>query len=541
MPEFTQHRLRLVFDFLKQNFLRAHAEKVSCLGGRSKSRGLSMAMTDRSSYKIGIGSQSGSSMKLGLAIGAIVAADVNRLKLFGNKLTLDVSLYPDGITRMSVMSNPEAWLLILKKYATATGMDKWPGNPAASEQQLAAVEERLKIKLPPSYRTFLSVSNGWRFDSEFTPVIRAAEKIRWFRKEHKDWYEAYQMSAEPLCVMEKDYFDYAKQDCVVFEIKHLAQVLCISEIGDDAVVLLNPMVVWPDGEWETWFFSNSSPGATRYRSFADWMSQELDQSFGQTLTPGELPTVYLDAPTKPDRRIRPREKVLVLEDVLKKLKSKKDSERVKAAQQLARLGGKQAIDALVEALNDPEWRVRWNAADSLSILRPPEALEALINAADGSLDGVNTNAIGALAGYTDERSAQFLLKILEGGGYNASTASYALHKRGDVRAIKHLLHFLTSVEPEDQRIQHIGDIAGRLIYHFEDAGYDALEPLMSHPNRKIRSRAHRDICDLAFCPADKTLRRKAYELLKRCLETETDEELRKSIEISIEISAKKNL
>jgi HEAT repeat protein len=442
---------------------------------------------------------------------------------------------------MNAMSNPEEWLPFLKKYAAAADVEEWPGNPGASEQQLLAAEKRLKVKLPPSYRAFLSASNGWRFASDTTPVIRAVEKIRWFRKEHKDWYEAFQMSAEPLCVMEKDYFDYAKQDCVVFEIKHLAQALCISEIGDDAVVLLNPMVVWPDGEWETWFFSNSSPGATRYRSFAYWMSQELDQSFEQTLTPGELPTVYLDAPTKPDRRIRPREKMLVLEDVLKKLKSKKDQERVKAAQQLGRLGGKQAIDALMEALNDPVWRVRWNVADSLGILRPPEALEALIKAADGSLDGVNTNAIGALAGYTDERSAQFLLKILAGGGHNASTASYALYKRGDIRAIKHLLHFLTSVESEDQRIQHIGDIAGRLIYHFEDAGYNALEPLMSHPNRKIRGRAQLGICDLAFCPADKTLRRKAYELLKRCLETETDAELRKSIEISIQISAKKNL
>lgn len=217
-------------------------------------------------------------------------------------------------------------------------MGECPGNLGASEQDLIAVEERLKIKLPPSYRSFLNASNGWRFVSATAPVIRAVEKIRWFRKEHKDWYEAYQMSAEPLCIMEKDYFDYAKQDCVEFEIKHLAQALCISEMGDDSVVLLNPMVVWPDGEWETWFFSNSAPGATRYRSFANWMSEELDQSFGQPQTPGELPTVYLDAPTKPDRRIRPREKVLVLEKVLKKLESTKEEDRVKAVKQLARLG-----------------------------------------------------------------------------------------------------------------------------------------------------------------------------------------------------------
>ncbi len=336
--------------------------------------------------------------------------------------------------------------------------------------------------------------------------------------------------------MEKDYFDYAKQDCADFEIKHLAQALCISEIGDDAVLLLNPMVVWPDGEWETWFFSNSSPGATRYRSFADWMSQELDQSFEQTPIPGELPSVYIDAPTKPDRRIRPREKVLVLEDVLKKLKSKKDLERVKAAQQLGRLGGKRAVDALVESLkNDPVWEVRWNVADSLGLLRPPEALEALITAAaDGLLDSANANAISALAGYKDERSAQFLLKMLENGGYYASTAGYVLAKRGDVRAIKPMLHSLVSKAEDSRATWHN-------LNEFEGAGYDVLEPLMSNIDVEIRKRAERCICSLAHHAKDRIVRRKAFELLQRCLESEADAELRKSLEISIQICANKNL
>jgi hypothetical protein len=46
-------------------------------------RGLSIASTDLSSKMMEIGSQPGSSMKLGLAIRAMVAAAVNRLKLFG--------------------------------------------------------------------------------------------------------------------------------------------------------------------------------------------------------------------------------------------------------------------------------------------------------------------------------------------------------------------------------------------------------------------------------------------------------------------------
>jgi hypothetical protein len=304
------------------------------------------------------------------------------------------------------------------------------------------------------------------------------------------------------------------------------------------------MVVWPDGEWEAWFFANWLPGATRYRSFADWMRQELDQLLNQPFThtanPGELPTVYLDAPGKPDRRIRPREEVLVLEIVLERLRSKKKSDRVKAAQQLGLLGGKQAVEALLDALkNDPEKEVRWRAADSLGLLGAPEAVEALIAAIDDPL--VNTTAIHALAGFNDERSAQCLLKRLEEAGMYATTATYPLAKRGDVRGIKHLIHFLTATASENPSVQHIGDIAGRLIAQFEDAGYLALEPLMFHPDIKIRGRAERGISDLAYCAKKKSVRMKAYELLRRCLETETNPGLREGLEISIKISANKNL
>ena len=433
------------------------------------------------------------------------------------------------------MPTTEEWMVVLKKYAAAAGLDAFPANAGASEDQLAAAEERLKIKLPPSYRTFLSASNGWKFASDMTPILRPIEKNRWFRKEHKDWYEAYQMSAEPLSVMEKDYFDYAKQDCAVFEIKHLAQALCISDIGDDAVVLLNPMVIWPDGEWETWFFSDSSPGATRYRSFADWMCEELDQPFERTPVPGELPTVYLDAPGKPDRRVRRREKVLVLEKVLKKLKSDDQWERCKATDQLGRLGGGQAVDALIDALNDPIPEVRWHAASSLELLHPPEALEALITAAaDGEYGKANDNAIGALAAYNDERSAQLLLKILEGGGFYAGVAGYALAKRRDARAIKPMLDSLISKAGDSGATWHT-------LTQFEGAGFEVLEPLRAHPDVEIRKRAEKCIGSLAHHAKDRIIRRKAFELLQQCLTTETDGELRRSIEIHVEISAKKNL
>ena len=265
------------------------------------------------------------------------------------------------------------------------------------------------------------------------------------------------------------------------------------------------------------------------------MCEELDQPLERTPVLGELPTVYLDAPNKSDRRIRRREKVLVLEKVLKKLKSDDYWERCKAADQLGRLGGKQAIDALIEALNDPIPEVRWHAASSLELLHPPEALEALITAAaDGEYGKANDNAIGALAAYNDERSAQLLLKILESSGFFAGVAGYALAKRKDARAIKPMLDSLVSKAQDSRMTWHT-------LTEFEGAGYDVLEPLMAHADVAIRWRAEKCIGSLAHHAKDRVIRRKAYDLLQRCLETETDAELRKSIETSIQISAKKNL
>lgn len=189
----------------------------------------------------------------------------------------------------------------------------------------------------------------------------------------------------------------------------------------------------------------------------------------------------------------------------------------------------------MEALNDPVCYVFWNAAESLGILRPPEAVEALITAAaDGSLERANSNAIGALGNFNDERSAQFLLEILEGGGYCASTAAYALAKRGDVRAIKPMVNSLISKAEDSRATWHV-------LSEFEVAGYAELEPLMNHADVKIRTRAENCIGSLAHHAKDRKIRRKAYELLQSRLETEPDAMLRESIEISIKISASKNL
>ncbi|GAA1027256.1 MULTISPECIES: SMI1/KNR4 family protein [Amycolatopsis] len=55
----------------------------------------------------------------------------------------------------------------------------WPGREPASEEDVVAAEERLRVQLPPAYRSFLLTSNGWRA-TPCSAGLRAAAGIGWF-------------------------------------------------------------------------------------------------------------------------------------------------------------------------------------------------------------------------------------------------------------------------------------------------------------------------------------------------------------------------
>lgn len=444
---------------------------------------------------------------------------------------------------VSPLQTAGEWNEFLRSFAAAIG-GEWPGSPALSEEHLLSVENRLKIKLPPSYRAFLLVSNGWRRASREVPVLRPVEKIEWFKKEHRDWVQAYvdpMQGMGALLPAEQDYFNYGGEKSSDFEPKHLAHALCISEIGDDAVLLLNPMVIWPDGEWEAWLFANWIPGAIRYRSFADWMRHEhaglTDDTFKHSTIPGELPTVYLDGPAKVERRARPRENILAFDAVKKDLASNTRSRRLKAVRQLGRIANEGAVTVLLGLLkSDYDYHVRCEAAEVLGKIHAQQAIEALI-AVSTEESHVTSSAVEALGNFNDEVSAQRLLRMVEEDGPSGCVATHALAKRNDSRAVPLLVAKLVSDYPADR---HTGNIAGRLIADFQGAGLAALEPLAIDADMEIRRRAIVGLGDLAFAATEKLVKAKAHELLRKSLETETDSELRRLLEVQIEITAKKS-
>jgi hypothetical protein len=130
---------------------------------------------------------------------------------------------------------------------------QWLGAPGASEAQIQALEERIGRPLPPSYRTFLETSNGFRWPSSFIPRMLGAEEVEYFRVRNAGWAAAYRDTYPNL------------GDC-----------LEVSAVGDAAVILLNLNGLHGNGEGGAYFFANWVPGARPYPSLYAFLEWELD-------------------------------------------------------------------------------------------------------------------------------------------------------------------------------------------------------------------------------------------------------------------------
>jgi hypothetical protein len=162
----------------------------------------------------------------------------------------------------------------------------WFGTQGATEENLLQLEQRLGKTLPPSYRQFLSFSNGWEHPTPFIYKLWSTSDTQWFCIRYQEWIDAWDVNRYP--VSDEEYSLYGRRQTEAIRTEYLHTALEISDIGDSAIFLLNPQIVTPDGEWEAWFFANWLPGARRYRSFWELMQGEyasllqILESFEQT-------------------------------------------------------------------------------------------------------------------------------------------------------------------------------------------------------------------------------------------------------------------
>ncbi|MFF3563654.1 SMI1/KNR4 family protein [Streptomyces sp. NPDC002574] len=136
-----------------------------------------------------------------------------------------------------------------------------PGRPAADEAAIVAAEERLGRRLPPSYREFLAVSDGWHVD-ETAGVYQLGgiADIDWFRDPH---------GMTPL--YEQDLGDDPREEDVLLA-GMWRRAMRLETDSDMSNALLDPGDSDEDGEWALWVFRGwSGELPRRYASFRAYM------------------------------------------------------------------------------------------------------------------------------------------------------------------------------------------------------------------------------------------------------------------------------
>jgi hypothetical protein len=151
----------------------------------------------------------------------------------------------------------------------------WMGFPPATEQEIAALEERLDCALPPSYRTFLATSNGWRQTGYTIFEVWPCTKVAWLMERNSALAEAWMESSRGAAITDEKYAVYGpEQDSTWMRAEYLPRCLEISSEGDASILLLNPEIVFPDGEWEALQLASWYPGAYRFRSFRELLENQ---------------------------------------------------------------------------------------------------------------------------------------------------------------------------------------------------------------------------------------------------------------------------
>jgi hypothetical protein len=154
----------------------------------------------------------------------------------------------------------------------------WLGFDGASEPDLQALEHRLGVRLPPSYRTFLATCNGWRTTGPEMIQLWPTEGVSRLRDIDPQIIAIWSNDTGLHRIPDEECFVYGdKQVCTNIRREHIADMLAVSsrDWANQDYPWLNPNVVFDDGEWEVWHFSVEYPGAPRFRSFRELMHDEL--------------------------------------------------------------------------------------------------------------------------------------------------------------------------------------------------------------------------------------------------------------------------
>ncbi|MFB6517156.1 SMI1/KNR4 family protein [Streptomyces sp. NPDC056401] len=138
---------------------------------------------------------------------------------------------------------------------------RWLGADPATEADIAAMEDRLGRTMPPSYREFLRVSDGWRHTGAFVWKLAGTREAHW----HDD---ASGLGED----FDEAWGDEDNPEEVRAQVGLWSRALQLDVESDITFVLLDPEDVGPDGEWAVRVWASwRAADPERYPSFAAFM------------------------------------------------------------------------------------------------------------------------------------------------------------------------------------------------------------------------------------------------------------------------------
>ena len=176
----------------------------------------------------------------------------------------------------AILLNSNEWNGLISQEARSSG---WCGAQPAEEIDILGAEQRLGITLPSSYRAFLTVSNGWHPFSSFIERLLPVQEIGPFQTADPQRLALLLNWHQVDDVPDSVYLDYeTPENSEVLRLRYYPDCILVGKpygVESD-MLLLNPQVIFPDGEWETIFFANWIPGNQRFRSFRAFVEHSID-------------------------------------------------------------------------------------------------------------------------------------------------------------------------------------------------------------------------------------------------------------------------
>jgi RHS repeat-associated protein len=176
----------------------------------------------------------------------------------------------------SILLRTERWRVEISGDVLSSG---WCGQPPATDAEIRLGEERLGVSLPPSYREFLKLSNGWRPFSSFVERIYPLEEVERLRIANPDYLAEIQKYYQEDEIADLEYLDFDnlnRKQALRHRYYPDSLVLGTGWQGSSELILLNPQIVSADGEWEAIFFANWLPGNVRFRSFLNLVEDSVN-------------------------------------------------------------------------------------------------------------------------------------------------------------------------------------------------------------------------------------------------------------------------